>query len=388
VVNWLIILATVGVFCLQVPDLAAMAEQSSHLRHQASGESVQIAVPGITGALTLNGWEIKRLFGHMWLHLGPLHLAGNMLFLWIFGNALCAKVGNLRYLLLYVLFGITSGATHLLCDPHPALGASGAINGVVGMYLVLFYQNEITCLFAFWFIVPYVRWFDVSGIWIILFWLFWDVVGVVGGGSHVANFAHLGGFATGFGIAFLLCRIGWITMEEYEKSLWQAWQEWRRGRKDPYEKYYGGLAPLMKELKEQEAAVPPAAPTPAPKPIPMIDPTTGKVERDPAGDKLVIVGCACGKCIRATRQYAGKLVTCPHCKAKVRVPDERASEPPGLSRRVAAKGSAASDGYIRFRCHCGKVVRVPAQYAGQSGTCPRCHSSLRVPRSDAAGESA
>jgi hypothetical protein len=309
-----------------------------------------------------------------------------MLFLWIFGNAVCAKIGNLKYLLLYVLFGVAAGVTHLLCNGGPVLGASGALNGVVGMYLVLFYENEITCLFACWFILPYVRWFELSGIWLILFWLFWDIVGAVGGGSHMAYFAHLGGFATGFGIAFLLCRIGWITMEEYEKSLWHAWHERRHGRKDPYEEYFNRRLPPVKELKEEAPApaIAPSPPSPPPlKPIAMIDPVTGKIERDPAGDGLVIVACACGKCIRATRQYAGKLVTCPHCKAKVRVPDARPSGNFEISNL-----KSEFDGRIRLRCHCGKGINVPARYAGRSGRCPRCGSRIKVPRRDVAGGSA
>jgi len=391
VVNWLIIVATVGVFFLQVPDLVEIVEQSSRLRVQAPGEETQIAVPGITGALMLKGWELKGLLGHMWLHLGPFHLAVNMLFLWIFGNAVCAKLGNLKYFLLYVLFGVAAGATHLLCSSGPALGASGALNGVVGMYLILFFENEITCLFAFWFIFLYVRWFELSSIWMILFWLFWDIVGAMGGGSDVAYFAHLGGFGAGFGIAFLLCYKGWITMEEYEKSLWQAWQEWRHGRKDPYEEYYKPLTPLMRELEEEEPAAPPPTPSPSPsppRPIPMIDPVTGETERDPAGDNLVVVGCACGKCIRATRQYAGQLVTCPHCKAKVRVPDAQEPRPLALAKPPAAKNSGVSDGCIRLRCHCGKDIKVPARYAGGTGRCPRCGARIKVPRPDVAGESA
>ena len=139
----------------------------------------------------------------MWLHGGLLHLLGNLLFLWVFGNAVCAKIGNLRYLLLYVLLGVTAGIAHLLISRGAVIGASGAINGVVGMYLVLFYENEITCLFAFWLIVLYVRVFAVSSIWMILLWLLWDVVGaLLPGGSNVAYFAHLGGFAAASGSPF------------------------------------------------------------------------------------------------------------------------------------------------------------------------------------------
>jgi hypothetical protein len=284
----------------------------------------------------------------------------------------------------------------LLAGYGPGLGASGAINGIIGMYTVLFYQNEITCYFIFWPILPYfyVRQFGVSSVWMIGFWLFWDILHALTSGAqaNVAYFAHVGGFTAGFGITFLLCRIGWITMEEYEKSLWQAWQEWRHGKKDRYEEYYNPLTPLMRELKEQEAAAPstppPRAPSlpplpPASKPIPMIDPVTGKTEPGPARDNLVVVGCACGKCIRATRQYAGQLVTCPHCRAKVRVPGVH------LSGNLQIRNSRSeSGGYIRLRCHCGKSIKVPARYAGATGKCPRCGAGIKVPRPGGAGESA
>ena len=115
----------------------------------------------------------------MWLHGGLLHLFGNLLFLWIFGNAVCAKVGNLRYILLYVLLGVVAGMAHLLTSRGAALGASGAVSGIVGMYLVLFYENEVTCLFAFWLILPYVRVFAVSSVWMIVLWLCWNIVGAL-----------------------------------------------------------------------------------------------------------------------------------------------------------------------------------------------------------------
>jgi len=383
VVNWLIIVATVAVFFCQRPDFEEWERRYWAYVHNPSPQKVEPEVPGITGAYSLNGWHLKGMVGHMWLHGGWLHLIGNMWFLWLFGNAVCAKLGNLRHLPLYILLGLAAAAAHLLLDSEHALGASGAINGIIGMYAVLFYQNEITCYFIFWPLLPYlyVRRFEVSGMWMILFWLLWDAAGAIffSGGSNVAYTAHLGGFAAGFGITFLLCRIGWITMTEYEKSLWQAWQDWRDRRKDPYGNRYAGQMLFMKELK---AAAAPAAPAPAPTPIRMPNPFTAKVERGPAGDGSVVVGCVCGRRIQATRQYAGKLVTCPHCKAKVRVPDAGSRSDPEI-RDLKSE----IDAHIRFRCHCGKVVKVPAGYAGRSGTCPRCHSRITVPRSDAAGES-
>ena len=81
----------------------------------------------------------------IFLHGSFMHLLGNMWFLWLFGNAVCAKVGNLVYLLIYLMLGLTSGVVAYTIDPRPAVGASGAINGVVGMFVVWYPLNNIHC---------------------------------------------------------------------------------------------------------------------------------------------------------------------------------------------------------------------------------------------------
>jgi membrane associated rhomboid family serine protease len=137
---------------------------------------------------------------------------------------------------MYILFGVASGAAHLLWDGNPAIGASGAINVVVGMYLVLYPENEITCYFFFWFILYCFRSFAIRSCWMILYWLFWDIVGAFWrSGSNVAYFAHLGGFATGFFIALIMCKKDWLKMERYDKSLLQIWQEFTKNRKETVE---------------------------------------------------------------------------------------------------------------------------------------------------------
>lgn len=122
----------------------------------------------------LDGWTIEGLLGHIWLHGGVIHLLGNMLFLWIFGNAVCAKIGNIRYLPIYLGLGVIAGISHLIFVGGSVVGASGAIYGIVGMYLVFFPENEITCYLVFFFpllIRPYIKEFCMSSIWIILFWV-------------------------------------------------------------------------------------------------------------------------------------------------------------------------------------------------------------------------
>jgi len=332
VVNWLIVMALIGVFTIQVRDaveartgargvLRDVRRPARHPVVPSPGRPVDLdrsedrEPPGITGRLLLRGWDLKGLFGYMWIHAGIGHLLGNLVFLWIFGNALCAKLGNLRYLVLYVLCGVAAGAVHLCFSSQPALGASGAINGVVGMYLVLFYENEVTCLLFFWFIPvirPYVYWFDVSSIWMILFWLFWDIVGALWGGHGVAYFAHLGGFATGFAIVMFMCWKGCITMERYEGSLLDAW---RQRRKPPeYDRSEVNRArlglPTMDEMWPERLHA---------------RAVKAQTSRRPAKSRLsdddsIRFVCTCGKRIKAPKEHAGRFGTCPQCGLRLRVP--------------------------------------------------------------------
>ena len=85
------------------------------------------------------------------------------------------------------------------------------------MYLVMFPRNEITCYWGFCWV--FWRQFSVSSYWMILFWLFWDILGALKwGSSNVGHFAHLGGFAAGVGLGVLFCKKGWCLLDEYECS--------------------------------------------------------------------------------------------------------------------------------------------------------------------------
>lgn len=384
VANWLIILVTIGVFILQAPDLAEVYGEANPLILGLSKALPDVGTAGITNSLKLTGWGVKGLFGHMWLHGGIFHLLGNMLFLWLFGNAVCAKIGNLRYLLLYVLLGITAGVSHLVFSDQPALGASGAVNGVVGMYLVLFYQNEVTCLFAFWFIVPYVRTFAVSSVWMILLWLSWDIIGALGGGSGVAYFAHLGGFGAGFGIALLLCMKDWITMERYEKSLVQAW----RGRRRPADEgslraAYATLGLAVPNTQEHSAEPPSVPAKPKPIPLPTLDPVRARQARSADGSIRTV--CACGRDVTVSRQYAGRTVRCPGCDQYVVIPQQSDFFGPAQqhTRTSSLLPPPRGSQSIRFACTCGRKIKVPARYGGRFGKCPECGLRLRIPPASA-----
>ncbi|MFO7775101.1 MAG: rhomboid family intramembrane serine protease [Candidatus Hydrogenedentota bacterium] len=178
----------------------------------ANPESVEEAM--------LHGSSPGGLFSYMLFHGSLMHLLGNMIFLWVFGNAVCAKVGNGTYILIYIAAGIAGGMAHLVLDGAPTIGASGAVNGIVGMYLIFYPLNNITCFYLIVIpIPPFCGTVSLSSMWIILLWLVFDIWGVIGGGGPVAYWAHLGGFATGFGIGALLLLTGGIPMSDTECSL-------------------------------------------------------------------------------------------------------------------------------------------------------------------------
>ncbi len=148
--------------------------------------------------------QVLSVFSFMFLHGGFWHLLGNMWSLYIFGDNIEDRLGALRYLVFYLLCGITSGLSHLAFNLHanvPTIGASGAIAGVMGAYLILYPNSKILTLipilFIPWFIeIPA---FFFLGIWFVL--QFINAAGSHGAMGGIAWWAHIGGFV--FGIIFL-----------------------------------------------------------------------------------------------------------------------------------------------------------------------------------------
>jgi membrane associated rhomboid family serine protease len=147
---------------------------------------------------------LLRPFTAMFMHAGWLHILGNMLFLWIFGDNVEDALGHVRYLAFYLLCGLGAAAAHILMSPQgvlPAVGASGAIAGVMGAYLVLYPRANIAVVIP-WFILYGA--FYVPAVFLIGFWflmqLFSGVASIgyaTGGGGGVAWWAHIGGFLVG-----------------------------------------------------------------------------------------------------------------------------------------------------------------------------------------------
>jgi membrane associated rhomboid family serine protease len=140
------------------------------------------------------------LLTSMFLHSGIAHIAGNMLFLWIFGDNVEDFYGHFTYLLFYLVCGIGSGLLHVLFNLNsavPALGASGAISGVMGAYALLYPRSRILTL-VFFFLVP-IPAVIILGYWFILQFLsgISSLAVGVGASGGVAWWAHVGGFLLG-----------------------------------------------------------------------------------------------------------------------------------------------------------------------------------------------
>jgi len=156
--------------------------------------------------------SLQSLFTAMFLHAGWLHLAGNMLFLWIFGDNVEHRLGRLQYLLAYLGTGVAATLFFALFVPGsqvPLLGASGAISGVLGFYFLWFPRNQVkTFVFLFPFIMTT---FMIPARLVLGFYLLVDnlipFLVTSGGGSGVAHGAHIGGFLAGLGAAWGLDRL-------------------------------------------------------------------------------------------------------------------------------------------------------------------------------------
>jgi membrane associated rhomboid family serine protease len=146
----------------------------------------------------------------MFLHAGWLHLGGNMLFLWIFGDNVEDALGKLGYLGFYLLGGIAAGALQFVLAPNstiPNVGASGAIAAVLGAYIVLYPRARVlTAVFFFLITVIELPALAVLGLWFVL-QLFQGVSGLAADvNSGVAYWAHVGGFVFGVAVAFVFLR--------------------------------------------------------------------------------------------------------------------------------------------------------------------------------------
>jgi membrane associated rhomboid family serine protease len=140
-------------------------------------------------------YNLLTIFTSMFLHGGILHLGGNMLYLWIFGNNVEDAVGHSRFILFYLFSGVAASLVQCSVDPGstvPMIGASGAVSGILGAYLLLYPRARVkTLIFIFVFITTV----DIPAMVLLSLWFFVQVI--FSHGQGVAWFAHIGGFLFG-----------------------------------------------------------------------------------------------------------------------------------------------------------------------------------------------
>ncbi|MCC6426123.1 MAG: rhomboid family intramembrane serine protease [Phycisphaerales bacterium] len=204
VVNHLLIAANVAVFC---------AVAIAGIRSERGQEGISpildrwCLLPEFTQPWRLVTYAFLHDMSSLW------HLLGNMLFLWVFGPNVEDRFGRIGYLAFYLAAAAGAGAGHILVSDAPAIGASGAIAGVTGAYMVLFPRTQVRVLF-FFFLIGIIH---MSALWFVSLSVLLNIIGAASHrGSQVAYGAHLFGYAFGFSIALALLASGLLKSETFD----------------------------------------------------------------------------------------------------------------------------------------------------------------------------
>jgi membrane associated rhomboid family serine protease len=250
-------------------------------------------------AMVLHGWNPIGFLGHQFLHAGFGHLFFNMLFLWVFGNAVCETMGNGRYVTAFLIAGVFAGIIHNIFDGAPAVGASGAINGIVGFYLVLYPVNTVDCFYWIFFRFGTV---EVTGYWLVLLWFLGDAWGAFfGSGEGVAYWAHLGGLAAGIALGVLFEIRGWAKLAEYDNpSLIDLL--FRKREEPKTTRQFKTREELIKEHEAQE-----------------IVQTQPNEAEDDASGRLAAECPHCHTALELSADMVGQTLACPSCNGEIRI---------------------------------------------------------------------
>lgn len=203
----LVILNVLAWIFLQGLGSEPALSQSICLMGLVPGELLQTMPAGMTFQLgpemtceTTESAALSSIVTHMFLHGSWMHIIGNMWFLWIFGNNVEDSMGHLRFFIFYFLCGFAAAGLQLAFDPDsiiPMVGASGAISGVMGAYILLYPRVTVHLLVFLGF---YITTFAIPAFWMLAYWFILQVLGgfsSTGNSGGVAFWAHIGGFVAG-----------------------------------------------------------------------------------------------------------------------------------------------------------------------------------------------
>ncbi len=168
--------------------------------------------------------QLWQFISYAFLHGSIMHIAGNMYFLYVFGNNVNERLGSVGYLAFYLSGAVFSALGHSLFAGNPVLGASGAVAAVTGAYLVLFPQSIITVLY--WFI--FIGTIDIPAIWFIGIKLIVIDNVIIRSTPYVAYDAHLAGYA--FGILSIMVLLAFNLLSHDQMDLWRMLRQWNRRR--------------------------------------------------------------------------------------------------------------------------------------------------------------
>jgi membrane associated rhomboid family serine protease len=238
IATWLLILVNSVVFLFELTMPQPVLEQFFHLfgivpaRYAHPDWALWVGFP-------IN--DYWPFLTSMFLHGGWLHIIGNMWTLWIFGDNVEDRMGPARFVVFYLLCGLAAGIVHQVTNPDatvPTVGASGAIAGVMGAYLVLFPRARVIVLLPILFF-PF--FFELPAMFYLGFWALTQVfsgtlsLATPGGLGGIAWWAHVGGFGTGIALQFFFVRRGAAyrrpSRDQYEmESAWVPQGYWRAYR--------------------------------------------------------------------------------------------------------------------------------------------------------------
>jgi membrane associated rhomboid family serine protease len=203
--NTFLIVLNIAVFALELE----LAYQGRRAIARYAMVPALVAHPGWLHPLRATR-VLATLVTSTFLHASPLHIAGNMLYLLIFGPAVEGRMGTRRYLLFYLLTGIAAGLAMVAMGPEsrvPVIGASGAIAGVLGAYFVLYPRGRITTILP---LFVFIRFIEIPSVFYLLAWFAVQLYAGISAGAQgpmmggVASWAHVGGFLFGMALAPLL----------------------------------------------------------------------------------------------------------------------------------------------------------------------------------------